>query len=958
MQLYSGKDSLVDSFPHALEKMEGARRYISAFRAPLQELSPAQVHALRACSLLVIPPPKEGGPPPGGFPKDLSDLNLSSWAGLVQDVTSGLMAPPPTLGSEVSLAAVALLDLLEKATGWVYCHFCYHLGSRCTCMGAFPLSWSQVVGESPGCGATASTGGLTTPGMPTTGYLPPPPGLPPIDYSKWRLPPPEALTAGVATDPLCLAGVGRSTGLQGTAKRIAGLPRPGGLAQQMPAPPTMMPCVPQTMPVRQPRLERPATPYQQAVQPPKRPVGRGVVADTPPGKTAPLGGTTQDHGRPAVRGRGPSSRSVSRPKGVPEMASVQPQRQEGGLPSGSTPGGRSLPPPPPPPVPERTQPQRRGRKRSALQNPARLAANFHSSGWRKDLEHILKVYYQYNVDYFMEGDWFWVKERFFDLFLKHKKEALEVKEARPLDFMAYIQDLFYQATGLHLDGLGIFTRWIKRGSYYHGIVAQQGHLKECPHLAGATLPRCPQVAPSESHWESHMRSDAQVPSSSRPSEGATAVLVAETPIAEASEEETDVMETPAETPGAEAPITPSTLPAPMETGGAGDGSLWAEQMEAREEEFQRSRPAKCPCSQSRRREPTPRLPFPLQDHEGIFASVVRLYEHAAAQPAAPHNVAGRAIRHLHPDLLPQQATSLGNQVACMIAEYHLTTSTHQSSLHPILPHEVAPLLPPIKTYVPGVSFEGTQDVRVLDHAVALQVAVWLHRLDMAAGGEALASESLKAKQHHLGPLLESFLTPRTSGLTYEEVVDQVLMENRRAADQSLRHLQERHTCEREALKGLIKVHGELDKADNAARKSLKKEIDQRRKGLETLKERISHYEAQLGQEPSVGDAPREDGQTRHGAQSQVAPAPVANDAPSESAAIPTPDPSPAEDPAQAMEVDDYAARPSLPSPVSREEDEILTGLPQSEATEVASGLAHLMVYSPRGPNEEGGEASL
>ena len=44
----------MDSFPHALEKMEGARRYISAFRAPLQELSLAQVHALRACSLLVI----------------------------------------------------------------------------------------------------------------------------------------------------------------------------------------------------------------------------------------------------------------------------------------------------------------------------------------------------------------------------------------------------------------------------------------------------------------------------------------------------------------------------------------------------------------------------------------------------------------------------------------------------------------------------------------------------------------------------------------------------------------------------------------------------------------------------------------------------------------------------------------------------------------------------------------
>ena len=107
----------MESFPHALETMEGMRRYIRAFRAPLQELSPAQIHALRAYSLLVIPPPKERVPLPGGFPTDLSDLNLSSWASLVQDVASGLLVLPPNLGSDMSLPAVALLQLLEKATG-------------------------------------------------------------------------------------------------------------------------------------------------------------------------------------------------------------------------------------------------------------------------------------------------------------------------------------------------------------------------------------------------------------------------------------------------------------------------------------------------------------------------------------------------------------------------------------------------------------------------------------------------------------------------------------------------------------------------------------------------------------------------------------------------------------------------------------------------------------------------
>ena len=97
-----------------------------------------------------------------------------------------------------------------------------------------------------------------------------------------------------------------------------------------------------------------------------------------------------------------------------------------------------------------------------------------------------------------------------------------------------------------------------------------------------------------------MKAEAQTPSSSRPSAGATAVPVVETPIAEASVEETavtetSVMEAPAEIPGAEAQIAPSTLPAPMETGGAGDGPSWAEQVEAGEEEpFQRSRPAPLP----------------------------------------------------------------------------------------------------------------------------------------------------------------------------------------------------------------------------------------------------------------------------------------------------------------------------------------------------------------------------
>ena len=160
-------------------------------------------------------------------------------------------------------------------------------------MGAYPpappQSWSQVVDQSLGYRATASSGGMTSPsttaaGM--SGYVPPPPGLPPIDFSNWRLLPPEApASTGLPTAPPGLPGVGRSTRLRGTAKRIVGAQmaqRPGGLAQQTPTPPMSMPCAPQMVP---PLHQSPpgwlATLYQQAVQPPKKPMGRGVTSNPP-----------------------------------------------------------------------------------------------------------------------------------------------------------------------------------------------------------------------------------------------------------------------------------------------------------------------------------------------------------------------------------------------------------------------------------------------------------------------------------------------------------------------------------------------------------------------------------------------------------------------------------------------------------------------------------------------------
>ena len=91
-------------------------------------------------------------------------------------------------------------------------------------------------------------------------------------------------------------------------------------------------------------------------------------------------------------------------------------------------------------------------------------------------------------------------------------------------------------------------------------------------------------------------------------------------------------------------------------------------------------------------------------------------------------------------------------------------------------------------------------MRVVDRARTLRVAAWLHHLDMSARGDGMASETLEALRHCQGPLLDLFLTPMMCNLTFKEVVDHVLYENRRNAQSSLDDLRARRAH----------IHKELD----------------------------------------------------------------------------------------------------------------------------------------------------
>ena len=291
---------------------------------------------------------------------------------------------------------------------------------------------------------------------------------------------------------------------------------------------------------------QPATPYQQVVQPPIKPDERGVTFDPSADKVTAVGSQDANgHRRQRTRSQDDKTRSASSGKGAHERSSVrmtgkQMLHQVSECPSGTAreaPRDSTL---------GSTSHQCSSSTR-APKDPLRHVAHFRSQGWRRDLDLIFKVYYRYNFSSFKESEWSKIRDKVLDHLLPLQEEWRGIKENDPLQYMPYMEEQFFAATGIRLKGLAKCITWIKQGSYYHSVVARKGQLHKCPHLVGIEPPKGPQITPSESRLVSQRKPETPVTSSSAPA------IEASTPQ------------------GATADV-----PAPMETGGAGDGWFWAE----------------------------------------------------------------------------------------------------------------------------------------------------------------------------------------------------------------------------------------------------------------------------------------------------------------------------------------------------------------------------------------------
>ena len=310
-----------------------------------------------------------------------------------------------------------------------------------------------------GCryGVTSSSRGVTDlstsmGGMP--GYMPPPPGLTPPDFSIWSIPPQEApLPPGL---PVCLQyrpPMGRASSLRAAIDRQAQALR--AVAPQAPPlqAPQMAPPLHQPLPSSR---SWPATPYQQVVQPPSKPKGRGVTFNSSANKLAAMGGQDADgHGRQRTQGGDDNTWPASHSWGTCEGSSVRMTSKQmlpleskhlSGAPHNAPPAstlGSTL--------------HQCGSSTRAPKDPLKHVAHYRSQGWRKDLDLIFKAYYKYNFSSFKESEWSKLRDKVLDHLLPCQDKWRSIKENDPLQYMPYMEEQFYAATRIRLKGLAECT---------------------------------------------------------------------------------------------------------------------------------------------------------------------------------------------------------------------------------------------------------------------------------------------------------------------------------------------------------------------------------------------------------------------------------------------------------------------------------------------------------------------
>ena len=422
---------------------------------------------------------------------------------------------------------------------------------------------------------------------------------------------------------------------------------------------------------------------------------------------------------------------------------------------------------------------------------------------------------------------------------KRAAEWTDIKELSPFQFMPYMAKLFKNVTGKDLKGLSDFTGWIGLRGYYHWKLAQLGQLQACPHLQGQPVPKGPVAQPSRrphpqrstqtgtpATGASGRCQDRSQPTSDRGRKKSTSNQGGKTSTSnqggktstsnQGGNTSTSSQGSKPASAGRGKKQTASGGPVDLspEREGAGNGA-WNDW-------YQRTLQG----TEGGMSEPQS-PPYPIGTAQVRREAIGQIYDRVDGKDLPSSNIASKALWAYYSRVDPQTLKTWACQILCMISEYHMACMTRGSPVtSPILPREIEDRLPPLTDYALPEDRLGVTNVRVWDHqARTLRVAVWLHRLDMALSEEPAALGSLVQARHSPRHLLAYFLAPGTAwSLKFEDVIDQVLRENKRHNERK----------RNESTSSLRKCHNRRTK--------LRDEFDAVSKAMEVLTDAPSHRE--------------------------------------------------------------------------------------------------------------------
>ena len=338
--------------------------------------------------------------------------------------------------------------------------------------------------------------------------------------------------------------------------------------------------------------------------------------------------------------------------------------------------------------------------------------------------------------------------------------------------MPYLVAVFERQTGLALPALAKYTKWIKAGSFYHGIIREREELNHTSHLVTAPAPNMNQRSPNEDALISHHQ------------EYKATFQQADTLLATLAKAQSNFITSLAICRQDTREVRTLSLPEPLQArqpqSGAGDamGAILDAPPLLSSQAPTTSKRQKRPATSEADRPGHSLNPFPLQADSDQRVMVEILLNTVAGITHATSEEVARYFQIKYPRMSSADTCHGANQLLVTLSEYQLECALHDPSVvSPVISSQIDQELKPEEEYYDQLP-EGTPvDFRLVEQGRTLRFATFLHRIDQTVTRGVSASQSVRVEEHGTGPLMQLLLGPGTCPLTVESVIAQVIAEN-------------------------------------------------------------------------------------------------------------------------------------------------------------------------------------